>query len=180
MNASLATLVYALGIVGLFYLNRDKSVHTSRALWIPVIWFWILGSRAVSLWLAGGDPQLCLTADALMDGSPIDAVVFQLLLVSGLAVLARRGNRCLSLLAANWPIVWYFAYCLLSVVVVRFSGRLDQAVDQSYGRCRHGFNCAHGCPTNGRTAEALFAPRFCPLTGVRTPDQVLSVFGPLL
>ena len=122
MNASLATLVYALGIVGLFYLNRDKSVHTSRALWIPVIWFWILGSRAVSLWLAGGIPTSGASADTLMDGSPIDAVVFQLLLVSGLTVLARRGNRCLSLLAANWPIVWYFAYCLLSVLWSDFPG----------------------------------------------------------
>ena len=122
MNASLATLAYALGIVGLFYLNRDKSVHTSRALWIPVVWFWILGSRAVSLWLAGGVPTSGASADALMDGSPIDAVVFQLLLVSGLVVLARRGNRCLSLLAANWPIVWYFAYCLLSVLWSDFPG----------------------------------------------------------
>jgi hypothetical protein len=51
-----------------------------------------------------------------MDGSPIDAVVFQLLLIGGLVVLARRGNRSLSVMKANWPIVWYFTYCLMSVV----------------------------------------------------------------
>ena len=51
MNPSLATVVYALGILSLFYLNRDTSVQTSRALWIPVIWLWILGSRAASSWL---------------------------------------------------------------------------------------------------------------------------------
>jgi exopolysaccharide production protein ExoQ len=114
MNPSLATLVYALGIVGLFYLNRDKSDHTSRALWIPVIWFWIIGSRAVSVWLGGAPPTQTVGAQA--DGNPIDALIFQLLLASGLVVLARRGHRPLSAMAANWPIVWYFAYCLMSVV----------------------------------------------------------------
>jgi exopolysaccharide production protein ExoQ len=114
MNASIATLVYALGILGLFYLNRDRSAHTSRALWIPVMWFWILGSRAVSIWLGGG--VAAPTVGALMEGSPTDAIVFQLLLVSGLAVLARRGQRSLSVLKVNWPIVLYFSYCLMSVV----------------------------------------------------------------
>ena len=113
MNPALASLIYALGIGGLFYLNRDKSIRTSRALWMPVIWFWILGSRAVSIWLGGAPAQ---TVDAVMDGSPIDALVFQLLLAGGVAVLVRRRHRSLSVLKANWPIVWYFLYCLLSVI----------------------------------------------------------------
>src|ERR1700677_3305253 len=108
MNATLATLVYVLGIAGLFYLNRNKSVHTSRALWIPVIWFWILGSRAVSEWLAGG-AITSPSAAALMDRSPIDAFFFQLLLASGLVVLVRRGSRPLSVMKANWPIILYFS-----------------------------------------------------------------------
>jgi exopolysaccharide production protein ExoQ len=116
MNPSLATLVYALGILGLFYLNRDKSAKTSRALWIPVIWFWILGSRAVSIWLGLGPIDQTASANSMMDGSPTDALVFLLLLAGGWAVLARRGHRCLSVMAANWPIVLYFAYCLISVV----------------------------------------------------------------
>jgi exopolysaccharide production protein ExoQ len=114
MNPSLATLVYAFGAAGLFYLNRDKSAHTSRALWIPVIWFWILGSRSVSTWLGGG--YVATSADVMMEGSPTDALVFQVLLASGVAVLARRGNRPLSVMRANWPIVWYFSFCLISVV----------------------------------------------------------------
>jgi exopolysaccharide production protein ExoQ len=112
MNASLATLGYALGIAGLFYLNWDRSAHTSRALWLPVIWFWILGSRSVSWWL---DMAPAETAGALMDGSPIDALFFQLLIASGLVVLVRRRQRSFSVLKANWPIVLYFSYCLMSV-----------------------------------------------------------------
>jgi exopolysaccharide production protein ExoQ len=113
MNSSLATLVYALGILGLFYLNRDKSVTTSRALWIPVIWFWILGSRTVSFWLGG--PSTSQTVGGQLEGSPIDALVFQLLIACGLVVVARR-SRSLSVLSANWPIILYFSFCLISVV----------------------------------------------------------------
>jgi O-antigen ligase len=116
MNPSLATLLYALGILGLFYLNRDKSAKTSRALWIPVIWFWILGSRAVSIWLGMAPIATTANASVMMDGSPIDAFVFMLLLAGGWAGLARRGHRALSVMADNWPIVLYFAYCLISVV----------------------------------------------------------------
>jgi exopolysaccharide production protein ExoQ len=115
MGSSLATLVYALGILGLFFLNRDKSVRTSRALWIPVIWFWILGSRAVSIWL-GGRVATDVAAATQMDGSPTDALVFLLLIVGGLAVLVVRGQRCSRLLMMNLPIIWYFAYCLMSVI----------------------------------------------------------------
>ena len=121
MNPTLAALVYTLGIAGLFYLNRDKSVRTSRGLWIPVIWLWILGSRGVSVWLAGGQYSTS-SAEELMDGSPIDALVFQLLIAGGLAVLVRRGPRSLSVMKANWPIVLYFSYCLLSVLWSDFPG----------------------------------------------------------
>jgi exopolysaccharide production protein ExoQ len=55
------------------------------------------------------------TAGALMDGSPIDALFFQLLIASGLVVLVRRRQRSFSVLKANWPIVLYFSYCLMSV-----------------------------------------------------------------
>ncbi len=113
MNPSLATLLYALGILALFYLNRDKSAHTSRALWIPVIWFWILGSRAVSVWL--GWTPAHTTLDQIMDGSPPDRLVFLVLLFSASAILVRRRHRLRSVIAANWPIVLYFFYCLLSV-----------------------------------------------------------------
>src|SRR5579872_4086604 len=114
MNPSLARLAYWLGIAGLFYLNRDKSVRTSKALWIPVIWYWIGGSRPVSAWLNGG----FVTGDqaeALMDGNPTDRLVFFVLLAIGVVVLVNRGRISRLLMAANWPILLYYSYCLVSV-----------------------------------------------------------------
>ncbi len=56
---SIPFLVYTAGIAGLFYLDRDKGSRTSGALWLPVVWLWILGSRPPEMWLgigtSGGD-----------------------------------------------------------------------------------------------------------------------------
>ena len=116
MNPSLASLVFVIGVAGLFYLNRDNSVRTSRALWIPVIWFWILGSRNVSAWLGLAPTAGTATANVMMEGSPLDAFILFVLIASGFAVLVTRSQRCRPLLMTNWPIVLYFAYCLVSVV----------------------------------------------------------------
>jgi len=111
MNPSLASLICACGVAGLFYLGRDNTVRTSKALWLPVIWIWIDGSRPVSAWLGigptGGNVQL--------DGSPFDAAIFGALLAAAIGVLIRRNRRTRTLLAANWPILIYFFYCLISV-----------------------------------------------------------------
>ena len=113
MSPLLATFVYMVGIFGLFYLNRDKSVRTSKALWIPVIYLWVLGSRPVSFWMGVPQPDVgAITAE----GSPIDGVFFGVLLILTLGILARRKKRVLSLLGGCGPLLVYFGYCLLSIV----------------------------------------------------------------
>jgi exopolysaccharide production protein ExoQ len=108
----LATLVYAVGIAGLFYLDRDRSLRTSKALWIPVIWLWIVGSRAISVWL-NMTPAAGL--DVQMDGSPLDRLVFGALLLVGIMVLLGRGQRSIVFAKASWPLLIYLGFCLLSV-----------------------------------------------------------------
>jgi O-antigen ligase len=115
MSAPLATAIYVFGIIGLFYLNRDKSIQTSRGLWIPVIWLWITGSRAVSVWFGLGAVGEGAVVNQMTEGSPIDALIFGVLLISGCFVLARRGRRSGLLVKRNWPVILYFAYCLMSV-----------------------------------------------------------------
>lgn len=112
MNPSLASLVYACGIAGLFYLDRDKSIRTSKALWLPVFYLWIIGSRPISVWL-GNTPS----ANTQLEGSPIDGAFFAVLLIAALWVLLHRGRRTLTFLNASFPIpiLIYFAFCLLSV-----------------------------------------------------------------
>jgi O-antigen ligase len=114
MSSWLALLTCIFGTAGLLFLDRDKSVGTSKALWLPVIWLWIVGSRPVSVWL-GINPVIDEVSQ-LVEGSPADRLIFQILLIIGILVLVRRGSRTAVLLHANWLILVYFAYCLLSVM----------------------------------------------------------------
>jgi exopolysaccharide production protein ExoQ len=114
MGSSLALLVCIVGIVGLFFLDRDESVRTSKALWLPVIWLGIVGSRPVSVWL--GISPANPTPSQLLEGSPVDRLVFQVLLAAGIIVLLRRSSRTSIFVRASWPILIYLADCLISVL----------------------------------------------------------------
>src|SRR5260370_3694868 len=119
MGSSLALFLCVVGIAGLFYLDRDKSARMSKGLWLPVIWICIVGSRPVSAWLGisqGSD------AIQLVEGSPFDGAVFGVLLAAGIIVLISRRRRMSACLKASWPVIVYFAYCLLSIMWSDYPG----------------------------------------------------------
>jgi exopolysaccharide production protein ExoQ len=127
MSFVAAFVICALGVVGLFWLDRDKSVKPSKALWLPVIWLWIIGSRPVAsslqIWTGFGSQSAASGGlDAQLDGSPTDAVVLAFLLAIGVVVLYRRKARTTALLKASAPILIYFLYCLISVTWSPFPG----------------------------------------------------------
>jgi len=109
MNPLFATTICVCGIAGLFYLDRDNRGLTSKALWLPVVWFWLTGSRSVSAWLG-----LAPTGNVQLEGSPLDAAIWGVLLAVALVVLIRRDKKTRALLTSNWAIAIYFAYCLTS------------------------------------------------------------------
>ncbi len=113
MPPAIAAMVFVIGILGLFNLNGDKSVHTSKALWIPVIWLMINCSRPVSIWLQS--KPLISSPDQYLDGSPLDALVWAILVAAGVIVLVARGGRVGRVLLTNTPILLFFAYCAISV-----------------------------------------------------------------
>ena len=113
MAPFIATIVYCIGIAGLFSLNRDEKARTSKALWIPVIWIMIIGSRAVSSWFQNG-PTLASVAAQYQEGSPVDAAIFGLLEIAAFAVLVRRRKVVTKFLVSNWPILVFLSFCLLS------------------------------------------------------------------
>src|ERR1051326_6751286 len=112
MDPSLASLVCGCGIVGLFYLDRDTTVCTSKAHWLPVIYLWIVGSRPVSAWL-GITPSP--GRNIQLDGSPVDAAILGILLIAAVAVLVRRSKSVLAFITANRALQVYFLYCLISI-----------------------------------------------------------------
>src|ERR1700726_3434126 len=105
MTSTIATLAYAVAILGLFFLNREKNEQTSKALWIPVVWLCIAGPAAAQT----------VTGNTYLDGSPLDRNLLTTFLLVGILVLVLRGRRVAVILKANWPILLFFFYCLLSI-----------------------------------------------------------------
>lgn len=97
----------------LFFLDRDRHGRTSLALWIPVLWLLIVGSRAVSVWL---NVNRMVTLDTrYTEGSPLDAAYYGALILAALFVLNARWTKVKGFLSSNLPFLLYFAYCALSV-----------------------------------------------------------------
>jgi exopolysaccharide production protein ExoQ len=110
--ALLATLV-VIGV--LLLLDRQKDVRTSPFLWLPVIWLSIIGSRPLSVWLAGPAAGGGMSVEVALDGNSTDAAAFGALLALGLLVLFSRRRQAGALIASNPALVIYFVYCLVSV-----------------------------------------------------------------
>ena len=114
MSPTLALCIFIIGAAGLFYLDRDRSVHTSKALWLPVIWVSIAASRSPFAWFGmGGAADI---PGQLPQSSVPDQLLASSLMFLGLVVLILRSKEVTSLLKANWPIVLYFSFCLVSLV----------------------------------------------------------------
>ena len=114
MTSGIATVVFALGILGLFLLDRDRKSRVSPALWIPVAWLLLAGSRMVSEWL---EPVRAIELpDQLLEGNPLNRLILTGLLAAGAMVLLARGRRAGTFLRANGPILLFFLYCAISVL----------------------------------------------------------------
>lgn len=115
MSPSLAFFIFVVGIGGLFFLDRDNSIRVSKAVWLPVVWFCISGSRPVSAWLGMGPG-----ADAA--NSPLDQFVAVVLIALGIIVISRRGRDINLLFRDSWSIAVYFSFCLASILWSDFPG----------------------------------------------------------
>jgi exopolysaccharide production protein ExoQ len=113
MPSSLALLLSFGFIAFLFYRDHRERPAVTRALWIPVTWFLIIGSRPISEWLNWGPP---LEGSALEEGSPLDRLVFLALIVAGFFVLRRRQVRLSQVVRENAWLTLYLLYCLFSIV----------------------------------------------------------------
>lgn len=113
MPRPVALLICIVGIAGLFWFDPNRKVRTSWALWLPMAWLLIAGSRHVSAWL-GMSPQA--SVEQYFDGSPLDRNIYALLLLGGFATLFSRRQRVSDILRRNWPILLFIAYCAFSVV----------------------------------------------------------------
>jgi exopolysaccharide production protein ExoQ len=109
-------LLLTLGFMVFLFLREIRGQRqVTNAVWIPVLWLVIIGSRFVSQWLdifgihvgGGGIAE---------DGSPLDAAFFGLLILSGLYVLIQRRVSLSEVVRNNRWLTIFLAYCLISIL----------------------------------------------------------------
>ena len=73
-----------------FLFRRDirQRPNITSAVWLPVIWVVLMGSRSVSQWLF--ILHFPITLGSSDEGNPLDALVYLGLIVLGLNVLNKR------------------------------------------------------------------------------------------
>lgn len=112
MSPTLAAILTAIFIVGLFVLDARGSKRQSAALWIAVAWLFFTGTRFVSQWLALGQPVVIEAAD----GSAIDALFFLACIVLSAIVLLRRRVHFTDVVRRNAWVLAFLLFGLISVV----------------------------------------------------------------
>lgn len=120
MSPSTAALLFAAGVVGLFYLDRGRAAGVTGALWLPTLWLLLIASKPPSFWLGLGPTNP--TPQQIMAGNPLDAVIFGILLILALGVVWRRRAQVGPALRLAWPVVLYFGYCLISCAWSAYPG----------------------------------------------------------
>lgn len=103
-------LALALTICLVCYLIRrdtTEGLRPSAAIWIPVLWLLISGSRQPSQWLGLRSGALNY---GIYEGSSIDQVVYGALILAGIVVLARRQVQISQLSKNSWWILLFFLF----------------------------------------------------------------------
>ncbi len=114
LSPTLALFLTIAFIVYLFWRDIREQRGVTGALWIPLLWLTIIGSRFASQWL--DTFGLHQDSDDLEGGSQLDAAVFGLLIVLGLYVLNRRRVQLSEVIRNNRWLTFFFVYCFLSIL----------------------------------------------------------------
>jgi exopolysaccharide production protein ExoQ len=114
MPPVLALVLTVIFILFLFWRDTHQKARMSRALWLPLIWYFLTASRLISQWMSV--IGLRVGEISVEDGSPIDSVVFLALILGGLYVLSKRRVRLSEFRRQNGWLMVFLIFCLIAVV----------------------------------------------------------------
>ena len=112
MPTSVALLLYLILIAVFLRFDPAGDPKISPALWVPLIWMFIAGSRLPSLWIMGRSDMM--GGGALEDGNPLDRVVFLVLILLSVGILVSRSFRWGEFFTRNPMLVVFLAFALIS------------------------------------------------------------------
>ena len=113
MPPSVALCLTCLLIGWLFYQDRKAYQGASGALWIPLVWACIVGSKPLSLWLGiQGD----VGADGFVQDSLLDKALYLVLMLGAVFILMSRRVGLSRVISSNKWLFFFFMYLGVSVL----------------------------------------------------------------
>src|SRR6516164_6581706 len=105
-------------IVFLYRRDAREKPNVTRALWIPLLWILILGSRSVAIWL--NTLGLPTVFGSLDEGNPLDATVQLTFIAAGFYILNKRQVSLSEIFRGNGWLMAFLIYCLISIAWSEF------------------------------------------------------------
>jgi O-antigen ligase len=107
--ALLMTVAFAV-----FLFRRDFREHpnVTGALWLPLLWMLLLGSRSVVQWL---DALRLVKASSVEEGNLLDALVYLSLILAGIGVLNQRRVSLSEVFRNNGWLMAFLVYCFIAI-----------------------------------------------------------------
>ena len=115
MSSNLALLLGIGFIIVCIRQHTKNDINVPASLWIFTIWFFIIGSRPLMLWI-NPSPMAVEEAYDNTGGSMANIIFFLAFTVIAAITLARRGTDILSIIKSNTFLFVLLAYCGISCV----------------------------------------------------------------
>jgi len=111
MPPFLALFCWAVLLLVVLYFEPTLGARPSRALWVPVVWLFLLGSRSPSQWFG---EQMTGSAAAFEDGNPINRIVTLVLLLLAVGIVISRSFDWRKFFSLNLALAAFLAFALIS------------------------------------------------------------------
>src|ERR1700740_408088 len=103
--------IWIVSLLALFWFDPARNPKASVALWVPLIWFFFLASRAPVMWLRFS--QASNLGQSLEEGAPLDRAIFSTLIVLAFTILVSRSFQWRKFVSQNSALVLYLAFALI-------------------------------------------------------------------
>jgi exopolysaccharide production protein ExoQ len=110
---TVALLLWLVLLLGLLLFDPAKDPETSLALWVPLIWVFIIASRLPSQWLGG---EVGSAIEAFEEGNSLDRVIYLILIVLAIGILTSRRLDWAKFFSSNLALVIFVFFALVSVL----------------------------------------------------------------
>jgi exopolysaccharide production protein ExoQ len=93
---------------------RQRPPNVTHAIWLPIIWITLIGSRSVSQWL--DILNFPISLGSAEEGNPLDALIYFILIATGVYILDKRRVSLSEFVQNNGWIVAFLLYCFIAIL----------------------------------------------------------------